>query len=399
MQSSFLQKLDQFNDKYGEWIFYMGLFLMIVGKYWFSFGDDCPHEIVVLRKLLLNTGILLLIVRILLFVRKYPLYVFCCIILYPIFKLSYSLSNWYVILYSFIIIAASRDANIKNILRVFLAAFCIILISGPLLYSVGWLSDITKQRLDYRAHSFGFTSPNTLACLIQMLALLVLLYGNIKQTKIIWIVCWATALLIGILTLGISSAVILILIPIIYLCLKHYSFPAWILALLPWCFLLMSIALAYYYGPSYGENTFESRFSIPALVYQNHGLSLFGQEYGYVSFTQEWETGIRSLCVDNVYMHIVLCEGVMIALLVLLFLSHYFYRIGRMGQPLLTASAIGLGLFGLMEYITLDASFNFLLLYYFHQFTPFSKPIQRRLAIAVIGLGLMAVIYFIITNR
>ncbi len=394
-----MKKLDQLNNDFGKWIFYLGLFLMIVGKYWFSFGDDCPHEFVVLRKLLLKTGILLLIVRILLFFRRYPLYVFCSIILYPIFKLSYSLSDWYVILYSFIIIASSRDTNIKTIQRVFLVAFCIILISGTLFNAIGWLDDVTKLRVNYRAHSFGFTSPNTLACLIQMLAILALLYWDIQKTKVLWIVCWAAALLVGLLTFGVTSAVILILIPILYLCLKHYPIPAWILALLPWCFLLLSIALAYYYGPSYGDNTFESRFSIPALVFQNHGLSLFGQDYGYVSFTQEWETGIHSLCVDNVYMHITLCEGLMIALFVMLFLSHYFYRIGRIGHPLLTASAIGLGLLGLMEYVPLDASFNFLLLYYFHQFTPFSKPIQKLLAIAVMALGLMAVIYFFITNK
>ena len=377
MHYYFLKKFDQFNDKYGEWIFYLGLFLMIVSKYWFAINDNCPHELIGLRTFLLNTGKLLLIVRILLFSHKYPIYVLCCIIMYPIFKYSSSLSNWYIVVNSFIIIAASRDSNIKTTLRVFLGAFVLILISGLILYSVGWLSDITKQRLAIKAHSLGFTSPNTLACLIQMLALLMLLYWDIKKTKTIWITCWAIALLIFSLTQGITSVSVLIIIPPLYLFLKHHPIPVWILAILPWCCLVLSIALAYYYGPSYGTTTFESRFSIPALVYQNHGLSLFGQEYGYVSFNKAWKTGVQPLCVDNVFMHIVLCEGVMIALSVLLFLSHYYYKIGNMRQPLLVSSSIGLCILGLMEYVTLDASFNFLLLYYFHHFTPLSKLIQR----------------------
>jgi hypothetical protein len=225
-----------------------------------------------------------------------------------------------------------------------------------------------------------------------MLALLVQLYLDTNNTKTIWITCWAVALLICVFTLGITSVSVLLIIPPLYLFLKHHPIPALILALLPWCCLVISIALAFHYGPSYGTTTFESRFSIPALVYQKHGLSLFGQDYGYVSFTKAWRTGVQPLSIDNVFMHIVLCEGVLIALSVLLFLSHYYYKIGEMGKPLLVSSTIGLCILGLMEYVTLDASFNFLLLYYFHQFTPLSKRIQKSLVLIISLLGLMVFI-------
>lgn len=393
MLNSFINRFDKFTDKYGVWVFYIGLFLIIIGKYWFALGDDAPLGYRILRRGLQHAGYWLLIFRVLLFVPKYPLYVLCCVILFPIFKLSYNLGGWNLMLYSPVIIAASRDSDIKVVFRIFLLTFTLILISGPIAFAIGWFSDITKHKDILTAHSYGFTSPNTLACLMLMLVLLVLLYWDVKKAKVIATACCVTASLVGILTLGISVIFILLLTPLLYYFLKRYPIPAGYLTLLPWGCLLLSIILSFYYGPSYGATTFESRFSIPAFVYQNHGLSLFGQEYGYVNFNQAWKTGVQSLCIDNVYMHLVLCDGVVVALIVLLFLSHYLYRIGQMERPLLTSSVIGLFLIGLMEYVTLDASFNFLLLYYFHHFKPLSKSAGRYVAAAVAGLGLMALIF------
>ena len=378
MFASFLKQFDKYNDKYGVWVFYLGLFLMIVSRYWFAVDEEAPRAYFRLRRVLLNTGQLLLFARTLLLLRKYPLYVLCCIVMLPIIMHSSSLSGWKLLLYSFLIIVASRDANIKITLRVFLVAFSLILITGIICFSVGWFSDITKHRLGIVPHSYGFTSPNTLAFLILLFILLILHYWNVQKTIVIWITCWTTAIFVGILTLGFTSVFILLLIPVLYYCLKSNSIPSWCLALLPWCCLLVSILLSCYYGPSYGETTFESRFSIPALVYQNHGLSFFGQDYGYVSFQKAWRTGAHPLCVDNAFMHLVLCDGLVIALFVFIFLSHYLYKVGNLRHPLLVSSAVGLILSGLMENIALDAMSNFLLLYYFLQYTPPTKPVQEE---------------------
>ena len=379
MVASFLKQFDKYNDKYGVWVFYLGLFLMIVSRYWYSFNQETPKDVLSLYLVLRHAGKLLIVFRILLFAHRYPIYVLCCIIAIITIWISHCLSGWGVLLSSFIIIAASRDTDIKIILKIFLVSFLIILVIAPTSLIIGWTGDVVKHKINMVGHSWGVSNPNTLAFLLLMLALLILNYWNIKKTKVIWIICWSTALLICIITLSLTSAVILLLIPILYHFLNRYPIPTWSLILFPWVCLLTSIILSYYYGPSYGETTFESRFSIPALVYQNHGLSLFGQDYGYVSFQKAWRTGVHPLCVDNAFMHLVLCDGLVIALFVFVFLSHYLYKLGNMRHPLLVSSAVGLILSGLMENIALDAMSNFLLLYYFFQYTPPSKPVQEEL--------------------
>lgn len=204
--------------------------------------------------------------------------------------------------------------------------------------------------------------------------------GTSSRQKSFWMICWSAAILIFFCTLSLTAFIILLLIPLFEYIQKLYRIPAWNLALFPSVCLLTSILLSFYYGPSYGSTTFESRFSIPALVYQNYGLSLWGQEYGFVSNFTAWITGEQPLCVDNLYIHLFLCNGVIIALFVIIFLSHLLYLIGSWGNPLLVSSAIGVTLSGMMETIPIDVIVNFMLLYYFHLFAqPSSKSAQEVL--------------------
>ena len=376
MQHSFLRHFDRINDKYGAWLFYIGLFLMIVSYYWFSTSKEMPKDYFILRKAILNISKSLLILRTLLFVRRYPRYVLLCIAIYLILKLSAYLSNGNGITTSFIILAASKDTDIKQSLIIYLVTFVLILLAAPIFWSIGWTGEVIKHKFGLIGHSLGFSNPNTLSVLIQTLTILALCFWNIHKTSVIWITCWATALFVGLLSLCMTSVVILLLAPLLYYFIKKHPVPAWSLTLFPWLFLLASIILSCYYGPSYGETTFESRFSISALVYQNHGLSLFGQDYGFTSFAKALKTGTHPLCLDNAYMHLVLCDGIVVALLVHVFLSLLLYRVGKIGQPLLIAYAILITLSGMMELVMLSSIINFLLLYYFYSSPPPSSTVQ-----------------------
>ena len=88
MQHSFLKYFDRINDKYGVWLFYIGLFLMIVSFYWFSINKEMPKYYFILRKIVISISETMLILRTLLFVRRYPRYVLLCIAIYPILKFS-----------------------------------------------------------------------------------------------------------------------------------------------------------------------------------------------------------------------------------------------------------------------------------------------------------------------
>ena len=377
MQHSFLRHFDRINDKYGAWLFYIGLFLLIVCRYWFLPNKEMPNAYFSLHILFKHVGRLLIICRLLLFSRKYPLYVLFCIVIGTLFLYSFRTNSSSILIYSFFIIAASKDTDNKVILKLFLLSFLIVFCTALMSWNFGWTSDIVKHKFDLVGHSWGFTNPNTLAFLLLMSTLLVLQHWNIKQTKVIWMSCWATAILLFFCTLSLTSVIVLLLIPLFEYIQKLYRIPAWSLALFPSVCLLASILLSFYYGPSYGSTTFESRFSIPALVFQNYGLSLFGQKYGYVSFFSAWVTGEHPLCVDNLYMHLFLCNGIIIALLVIIFLSHLLYLIGNCGHPLLVSSAIGITISGMMETIPIDVITNFMLLYYFHLFAPLSKSVHE----------------------
>ena len=246
MQHSFLNLFDRINDKYGAWLFYIGLFLLIVCKYWFLTNKEMPNAYFSLHILLYHVGRLLIICRLLLFSRKYPLYVIFCLITGALFLYSSRLSQSTTLIYSFFIIAASRDTENKVILKLFLLAFLFVFCTALISWNFSWTSDIVKHRFDLVGHSWGFNNPNTLAFLMMMSTFLVLQYWDVKQTKVIWIVCWAAAILIFFCTLSLTPFIILLLIPLFEYIQKLYRIPAWSLALFPSVCLLVSILLSFF---------------------------------------------------------------------------------------------------------------------------------------------------------
>ena len=66
------------------------------------------------------------------------------------------------------------------------------------------------------------------------------------------------------------------------------------------------------------------------------------------------------------YLDLVIRHGIITALIVLVFYSHYIYRMGRMNNPQILAMTICLALSGLMQQFPLYIALNFLLLYFFH---------------------------------
>jgi len=123
---------------------------------------------------------------------------------------------------------------------------------------------------------------------------------------------------------------------------------------------LLAVVLAVHYGPGYGSDSFGSRFSIPAIVFGKYGLSPFGQHLGLST----WFGGKPpyALTIDNAYLNVFLCGGVVVGIIAISLLSWLFFLIGRKGDPLLSAISLCVAIGGIMEHTLFDV-FNFTALF------------------------------------
>lgn len=98
------------------------------------------------------------------------------------------------------------------------------------------------------------------------------------------------AVLAFVITKRLSEPICLLLLPLVYLMFQQKPTLMRWLWLMPLACLLISVFLAWWYGPGYGSTTFESRFSIARMIFDRDGLTLFGQDCGLVGFRAAWKT-------------------------------------------------------------------------------------------------------------
>ena len=366
MVNEFKSYIEIVDRKYGTWIFYVALVLMLTSTSWFWL-DDIPRDIYVFSKRFLKLGQLLCCIRLALLSWKYPRYVILCAVIISLFYISYLFSNKIMLLKTVMLVAASRDADIKVMLRIYLVVFLTMLFLGPMTLLLDWTGDIVKHKYNHVGHSYGFYNPNRYASLMQMLILLVILLLHIRRTLWVSVICWAAAIVVGWMTLSTTSIVVLLLFPYVYYWLKHHTVPLQWLAFLPYILTVFSIGLSFYFGPSTGETTFESRFSIPYLLFEKHGLSWLGQECEIVTWRKAFQEGIEPIYINNLYLSLFLINGVIVAFLTLALYGLYLYRIGLLRNPLLLSMALCLAISGLMQLYPLNIMLDFLLLYFFQE--------------------------------
>ena len=369
--SIIIEKLDR---KYGTWMFYTALVLFLVSYSWY-WCSKTPSLILAITKYSTIFAQIICCIRLGLLSWKYPKYVLLCTLIIALLYLSSHLSHSTMLLNTAMFIAASRDEDINRIVSVFLVVYLIVLIVVPATYVLGWTGDIVKHKCGLVGHSWGFINPNRFAFIVQMLIFMVFLYFRIRKTWIVWLISYSSAAVIGLITLSMTSVVILLLFPLIYYFLKKHTFPVVLYALIPLFLTVFSVGLSIYFGPSTGITTFESRFSIPYMMLDNHGLSFLGQDCGFIPSWEAIRKGIDALYMNNTYLDLPVRHGLITALVTLAFYCHYLYRMGRLNNPQILAMTICLAISGLMQLFHFYIALNFLLLYYFHQ-PDHIKPIE-----------------------
>lgn len=360
--------IDYINIKYGTWLFYVALSLMLLSFYWI-WTNDIPASIRHLGYLLKHVSQFLFALRIALQIHRHPRFVLLCCIIIPILYLPIVFGGEQVLFNSGLAIAASRDSKFRITTRIFLVTYLAILIIAPILWHYGFACDIVKHKYGLVGHSWGFTNPNRYGCFLQVVLFLLLFKSKLSQVRHIAISCIIGAIIIGFITVSTTSVMILLLLPIIYYAVNKYRIkPEWYM-FLPVIGIVVSIALAIYYGPSTGETTFESRFSIPYLIFRDHGLSWVGQDCNLVYWKEAFRTGQDAIYLNNMFLSFFLRDGIIPGLIALCFYTFYLYRIAQKSSPLIISFTLCFFLLAFSQEYTLNVMLSFpLFLFYTHEY-------------------------------
>lgn len=307
------------------------------------------------------------------------------------FRFSYYLGGSRELFYITLVVAASRGADPKLSLKIFLAYLAIYIAVSPATFALGWTDDVRTHMGAFLGHSFGFSNPNTLALALLTIVCLGILLSRERRTTVIGAVCWITAAIVFFLTLSRTQTIILLALPLIFLLYRQLKIRPWMLAALPVVCLALSVILACLYGPGYGSSTFESRFSIAALVYEKNGLSLFGQDCGLDGWLGE--VFPHNLPLDNAYLNLFLCGGFVTGLAGMAFLTHLCYLIGKKGDPLLAAITCCTVIAGMMEPIPFNVKWTFLPLFYLPLVEEYAPGFHKKLVAIPYVLVLGAALY------
>lgn len=382
------------NDRIGPWLFYIGLSLMFFNLNYLWVTDNFPRGLNLFCYYTSLCGRGILCLRLLLMAVQHPRFVVGCTVVGLILFFTLALGKDYSLVTLLLVLVASRDSNIRVVLKIFLVAFILHLVSAFLFYKLGWSEDIVRHRWGFVGHSYGISNPGILAQKLMIILFIVLLFIKTKRWLVIGVSCVIGAVCILGITLRLSESIGLLLMPLLYVFFCRYKVSSCWLVLLPWGCLLASVVLAGWYVPSYGTNTFESRFSIPHLIYNRVGLSLFSQDCGLVGYKEAWDTGQQPLYLDSMYLRVFLQYGVMVGLGVMAFLSFFMFHIGKIGKPLLTAIAAVFIIEGVMEYIPLEIFKNFTLFYCLYTFKGLTSLSFRVFGI-VGGLVVGAILFYL----
>lgn len=360
-----LRTLDSINQKYGAWLFYAALLIMLLSEPWVyhsplltAHTGSLAFRVHLLAKYICYFRILTFCYKDLAYTIK------CFAILVFLSYLQRFNAGDVALFWGALLIMASRGSKFKVTLCIFLFSFLAFMVIAFYTYLIGWSSDIVKHRGTLIGHSWGFSNPNMLAYILQMATMVALIVSRTQKLSYITSASVLMAVIICFCTWSLTSAMLLVAFPIIYFALRKIQLSPYWLACIPPLLLLLSCLLSFYYGPSEGETTFESRFSIPAMVYVDRGVSFFGQDCHLVSLQKTIYEGTKTLWIDNMYHYLILIHGIIPALLTILFFSHLLYRIGRFGSPLLQAAGVCLMFNALTETLPCGFLTDFALFYY-----------------------------------
>jgi hypothetical protein len=395
--------LIKWNDKYGPWLFYIGFGLVMLSFNFLWISDEAPSTISEMQRVASLMGKFLLYLRVLLMSSRHPrlvigYFVFRLYVAFPI-----AAGGDQIINLSALAITASCDTNVRVTLRIYASIFLFFIVTAFSLYFLGWTEDIQRHRWGMTGHSWGLNNPGLFSITLLSLTMAGLLLFETRSAfqnrrghlltgnYLLFFSTFLMAVLTFVMTMRLSEPICLLLLPLVYLLFQQKPALMRWLWLMPLACLLISVFLAWWYGPGYGTTTFESRFSIARMIYDRYGLTLLGQDCGLVGFRAAWKNNIPPLALDNSYLRLFLLNGMIIGSVVLTVWSFILFRIGRMKNSLLASFGVVISLWAIMESVVFSVQDNLLLFYLLVPYatkTPVKFPFyasigDKKMALAV----------------
>lgn len=338
--------------KIPDLLFCFGIVFMFLTYDWVE-PTHMANEIKVWQKIFGVISLCLLSFRIILTSQSKPLILlsYFCLLFFGF--CHYSLTGITDLLFLIAAVFSAINVRKRSIIGIYWCCFILVILSGVVLYLLGESQDVLTHEYGIVGHSWGLSNPNTLGTILFMLVVATILYFNIQRTYAIIIICWVLSIVAILVTLCKTTAILLFLFPFILLFVKNKGrrYDSKFYALLPFGGLFLSVLLSAYFGASQGATTFESRFSIPWLLYAQNGLN-------YLGCSQ------LTLPVDNAFWNVFFRYGCFLGVLVLIFDSHNLFKIARTNDYILITASVCLFLLGFMERCPMTIYYNFLFCYY-----------------------------------
>lgn len=356
------------SDQIGPYLFYMAMVLAFISPEWFC-NTNVPQSLLDAWPIVPQSVRALCGIRLLLLASRHPRYVAACAVALVLLVVSFKMCGDKLPFMTALLVFSSRDTDYRRIVSIGFVALLTICVIAVVSYAAGITGDLVKHRFGLIGHSWGIGNPNTLAIIMGLTTVQALFLAKVRDWRKVCLVCTLMAVLAASLTLGMTMVVVLLLLPWVYYAMQRFSLPQWLCYGLPWLGLAVSILLMFYYGSSSGETTFESRFSMAAMVYERNGISMFGQDYGPVSWMQAQQTGEEPFYLDNMYLSLLVYYGVIPMAIMLGLMGFGLSRLARYGNRLLLSMFLTLLVASLMEAIMLRATMNFMLFFAFAAWT------------------------------
>lgn len=361
MINRLLDRLKRLEASIGPILFYIALALSFLSPEWF-WDSAIPSYLKDTWPIVPQTVRALCGIRLLLMAVRHPRYVVPCALILAVFALCFYQCGDKLLFMTALLAFSARDVSCRTIVRICIVALLLIVITAFVSHSLGTTGDLVKHRFGIVGHSFGTVNPNCLATLGFLLAAQSAWLLQVHDWRLLLAVCWPMSLLLAWLTLSLTIVSVLLGLPFVFYGISHYRLShRWCYAM-PWLGLGLSLLLMFIFGPSMGDNTFQSRFSMAGLAIQQSGLSFFGQDYGHIDWMQAVKAGVEPFCIDNIYLRLLIYYGVVPMVLSLLLLGGSLVRLAQRGDVLLFSLALVMLLAGMMEAFPLKATMNFVLL-------------------------------------
>lgn len=267
---------------------------------------------------LLILSYLLLIFKIIYKESIKNLIIYAIIILFAI--MSYVNSKMTDYLTLVLVVIATKDIDIKKIVKFLFEYYLIILIVHMIAYLIMMLLDSSSihviQRDTISRYSFFLGHPNTFAAIIAWTNIMYLYLKYEKINKIDYIVTCLVALFIFFVPNSRTSALLLVLTIIFIVIFKRNKKKLINLLKFAIPFISITMFITLFNNDKIAsinelDSLFNARIKLSIAIYENFGISMFGE---YIPFGEElkilYQYGLTQLTVDSTYYSLLFSYGI-----------------------------------------------------------------------------------------